>query len=143
MADGRNVVNQAQFLEVVTVRSRGGVDLQVREGEDAGQTPLVNGSLNLGGPQQVGRAVGTRLLNGYVIVGTSNLVLGAILALRKAFVTPNVPLLARLTALARLGVAATRRTTAGTSHCCRCCEKTSKAKVAVVHVLAKRRVFED
>lgn len=130
------MVDQAQLLEAVILRCRDGVDIKIK-GEDARQTPLLNGSLDLGRPHQIRRPIGAGLLDGYVVVRTSDLVLGAVLALREALVTPDVPLLASFAALARLGVATNEvstphiagkhgpvanipssgRTAAGTSHC--------------------------
>lgn len=98
------MVDQAQLLEAVILRCRDGVDIEIK-GEDACQTPLLNGSLDLGRPHQIRRPVGAGLLDGNVVVRTSDLVLGAVLALREALVTSDVPLLASFAALARLGVA--------------------------------------
>lgn len=130
------MVDQAQLLECVVLRYRDRVDIEVKR-EDACQTPLLDGCLNLGRPHQIWGPIGTSLLDGNVVVRTSDLVLGAVLALREAFVTSDVPLLASFATLARLGVAMKRsqhaahhrltlfdanepssgRTAAGTSHC--------------------------
>lgn len=98
------MVDQAQLLEGVVLRCRDRVDIEV-EGEDAGQTPLFNGCLDLGRPHQIRRPIRASLLDGNVVVRTSDLVLGAVLALREALVTSDVPLLASFATLARLGMA--------------------------------------
>lgn len=98
------MVDQAQLLEGVVLRSRDRVDVEFK-GEDACHTPLLDGCLNLRRPHQIRRPIGASLLDGNVVVRTSDLVLGAVLALREALVTSDVPLLASFAALARLGVA--------------------------------------
>lgn len=77
----------------------------MREWEQPSSPPILDDGLGLGGPHQVRGTVWPSFLDRNVIVGTSNLVLGAVLALGEAFVASDVSLLARLTALARLGVA--------------------------------------
>lgn len=101
------MVDQAQLLEGVVLWCRDRVDVEVK-GEDACTAPKVDGCLNLGRPHQIRRPVGASLLDGNVVVGTSDLVLGAVLALGEALITPDVALLASFAALARFGVAKKR-----------------------------------
>lgn len=108
------MVDQAQLLERVVLRYRDRVDIEVKR-EDACQTPLLDGCLDLGRPHQIWRPIGTSLLDRNVVVRTSDLVLGAVLALREAFVTSDVPLLASFATLARLGVAIKRKSACRTS----------------------------
>lgn len=115
VADGGDVVDQPQLLEAVVLRSWRGVDVQVRKGEQARLAPLVDGGLDVGIPHQIGRAVRPGLLDRNVVVGASNLVFGAVLALREALITADVPLLARLAALAGLGVAREKRSASSTN----------------------------
>ena len=98
------MVDQAQLLEGVVLWCRDRVDVEVK-GEDACTAPKVDGCLNLGRPHQIRRPVGASLLDGNVVVGTSDLVLGAVLALGEALIASDMPLLASFAALARLGVA--------------------------------------
>lgn len=84
------------------------MDMEVGERKQSRLAPLIDGGFDLGVPHQVGRAVGSSLLNRKVVVGASDLVLGAVLALGKALVTADVALLTSLTALAGLGVAKKR-----------------------------------
>lgn len=105
MADRRNMVDQAQLLRVIALWVGRRVDIQAGNGEHARLLPMIDNGLDLWGPHEIRWAVGTCILNWDVVVGASNLVLCAILALRKILITPNVPLLAGLTTLARLGVA--------------------------------------
>lgn len=101
------MVDQAKLLEGVVLRYWDRVDIEVKR-EDACQTPLFDCCLNLRRPHQIWGSIGTSLLDGNVVVRTSDLVLGAVLALREAFVTSDVPLLASFATLARLGVAKKR-----------------------------------
>lgn len=105
VANGGHMVNESQFLEGVNGGNGGRLHVQMREGKQASPPPILDDSLNFRCPHQVRRAIGSRLLDRNVIIWASNLVLGAVLALRKAFIASDVSLLARLTALARLGVA--------------------------------------
>lgn len=102
------MVNQPQLLETVELRGWRRMNMQVGKRKQARLAPLVDGGFNLGIPHQVGRAVGSSLLHRKVVVGASDLVLRAVLALREALIAANMPLLASLTALARLGVARER-----------------------------------
>lgn len=117
MADGGNVVNQPQLLETVELRSWRRVNMEVGERKQSRLAPLVDGRFDLGVPHQVGRAVGSSLLNRKVVVGASDLVLGTILALREALITADVALLASLTALAGLGVARKRSAWRASTEC--------------------------
>lgn len=107
-ADGSDMVDQAQLLEGVVLRCRDRIDIEVK-GEDACQTPLLDSCLNLRRPHQVRRPIGPSLLDGDVVVRTSDFVLGAVLALREALVTSDVPFLASFATLARLGMATKRK----------------------------------
>lgn len=102
------MVDQTQLLEAVVLRRRDRVDIEVK-GEDACQTPLLDGCLDIRRPHQIRGPVGASLLDGNVVVRASDLVLGAVLALREALVASDVPLLASLAALAGLGVATNRK----------------------------------
>lgn len=105
MADGCNMVDQAQLLGIVALRVGRRADIQAGHWENARLLPMINDSLDLWAPHQIRRAVRTCILNWDVVVRASNLVLGTVLALREILITPDVPLLARLATLARLGVA--------------------------------------
>lgn len=98
------MVNQPQLLEAVQLRSGSRLNVQVGKREQAGASPTIDDGLDFGRPHQVGGAIWSGLLDGNVIVGTSDLVLCAVFALRKAFITSDMSLLASLTALAGLGV---------------------------------------
>lgn len=99
--------------------------------------PELDGAVNLGRPQKIGLLRGLGRLWHHcgrtVHVVAPNLVLGAIatvamlvwgllgvhfehLPLGKRLIAANVPLLARLASLSRLGVASPRGATAGSSH---------------------------
>lgn len=127
-----HMVDQAQILKGVQVRERSRVDSQRREWEYASVLPVLDGCLNLRRPHQVGlvrsgRPLGVVSLD--IVVRTTDLVLGTVAALGKALVTSNVPTFTGLASLAGLGVAASRRTAAGTSHCrIRSEERSGKAK---------------
>jgi len=97
----------------------GRVYSQAGEREDACPLPFINGGFNLGCPHQVWLVGSCRALsirNLHVVVWASNLVLGTISALGEVFIASDMAALAGITALARLGVAAARGTTTGTSH---------------------------
>lgn len=153
MADGGNMVNQPQLLKAVKLGSWCGADVEVGEGEQASPSPLVEGILNFRVPHQIRRAVGPGLLNRKVVVRAADFVLGAILALGKALITPDVSLLACLATLAGLGVAmgkgsapspgirtatqlknipSPRWTAARTSHCGKFWGVSDKKRVTVV-----------
>jgi hypothetical protein len=116
---GRNMIDQTEILDRVQMRHGGRVYSKAGEWKDACSLPFSNGSFDLRCPHQVG-LVGSggafRIRNLHVIVRASNLVLSTVAALREVFITTNVSALAGITALARLGVAAARRTTTGTGH---------------------------
>lgn len=126
VVEGSKVVDEAQILDRIELRHGGRVDGEGREREDSSSLPLGNVGLNLRSPHQVGLVGGSGALrlgsDLHVIVGAADLVLGAVAALGEALVTANVTALAGFTALARLGVAAARRTTTGTGHCVEKCE---------------------
>lgn len=138
MADRSHMVNESQFLEAVKCGDWSRLHIQVWKREQPSSPPVLDDGLGLGCPHQIRGTVWSSLLNRYVIVRTANLVLRAVLALRKAFVASDVSLLTGFTTLARLGVAtrksqrtsmlpicrskvlqhepSTRRTTARTGH---------------------------
>lgn len=105
MANGRDMVNQAQFLGAVTLRVGRRVDIQTRDWKHARLLPVVDDCLYFRAPHQIRRAIGTSVLDRNVVVGAPNLVLGTVLALREVLITSDVPLLASFTTFARLGVA--------------------------------------
>ena len=116
-----NVMDQAKILERVRVGIWRRVYAHLGEGKHASRLPVGNSGLNLRRPHEVrlvGRASTIRVRCRDIIVWASDLVLGAVAALGEVFIAANMTTLARLTALAGLGVAATRRTTTGTGHCC-------------------------
>jgi hypothetical protein len=119
VVQSRNVVDQTKILDRVQMRHGRRVYSKAGEREDACSLPFSNSSFDLRCPHQVG-LVGSggafRIGNLHIIIGASNLVLSTVAALREVFVTTNVSALAGITALARLGVAAARRTTTGTGH---------------------------
>jgi len=106
MRDGGNMVDQAELVRGVAVRRRSRVDVEAREGEDPGAFPVGDGGLDLGVPHEIGLVKRGRAVlgEGAVIVGTSDLVLGAVAALRKSFVAANMSALASFAALARFGM---------------------------------------
>lgn len=105
MADGRNMVNQAQLLGTVTLRVGRRVDIQARDWKHARLLPVIDDCLYFRAPHEIRRAIGTSVLDRNVVVGAPDLVLGAVLALREVLVTSDVSLLASFTTFARLGVA--------------------------------------
>jgi hypothetical protein len=114
-----NVIDQTEILDRVQMGHGRRVDSKAGERKDACSLPFSNGGFDLGCPHQVG-LVGSgrafRIGNLHIVVRAPNLVLSAVAALREVFITTNVSAFAGVTALARLGVAAARRTTTGTSH---------------------------
>lgn len=121
VVESSKMVDEAQILDRVEMRHGSRVDSEGRERENSSSLPLGNVNLYLGSPHEV-RLVGSSGTLGlgsdlHVVVRAANLVLGTVAALREALVTTNVATLASFTALARLGVAAARRTTTGTGHC--------------------------
>lgn len=122
LVESSEVVDEAEILDRVELSDGSRVETERGERENTSALPLGNVGLDLRSPHQVGLVVGSgsALRLGCdldVIVRASNLVLGAVAALRKALVTANVTAFAGFTALARLGVGAARRTTTGTGHC--------------------------
>lgn len=85
MRDGGNMVDQAELVRGVEVRRRSRVNVEAREGEDPGAFPVGNGGLDLGVPHEIGLVKGGRAVlgEGAVIVGTPDLVLGAVAAREK------------------------------------------------------------
>lgn len=113
------MVDQTEIFNRVQVWHWGRVDSQAGEWEYACRLPFSNGGFNLGRPHQVWLVGSCRALsirNLHIVVGASNLVLGAISALGEVFIASDMAALAGITALARFGVAAARGTTTGTSH---------------------------
>jgi len=82
VADGSNVVDEAQAFHRKELGIRLRVDVECREGEDAGLLPACNVGLDLGRPHHLGPVRRNRpvLANGDVIVRAPNLVLGAVAA---------------------------------------------------------------
>ena len=91
-----NVVNQAQLVRGEVLRSRSRVNVKVRERKETGALPLSNAGLDLGRPHKIRlvRRGRTILSDRSVVVRTTDLVLCAVAALGKAFITTNVATLA-------------------------------------------------
>lgn len=97
VADGGNMVDQPQVFNREVLRRRSRVYVQAREGKHPGALPLLYSCLDLGRPHEVGPVGGggSILCHGNVIVGTFDLVLGTVAALREALVTSDMSTLAR------------------------------------------------
>jgi hypothetical protein len=118
VADRGDMVDKPEIFASEHMRRRSWVDVQAGKWEDAGAAPLVNGGLDFRSPHQIcfvwcGRAVFRR---SDIVIGAADLVLRAVAALGEILVTTNVSAFAGVTALAGLGVTATRRTTTWTGH---------------------------
>ena len=89
-------MNQAQLVCAEVLRSRSRVNVKVREREEASALPLFNDSLDFGRPHKIRLIRRSRsvISDRNVIVWATDLVLGAVAALGKAFITTNVAALA-------------------------------------------------
>lgn len=100
-----DVAQEAQVVELEHL----GVDIveDVQHGERPhhGVDPLVGDADNIVSPHDTGLVGGAGAVDGHVVVGAADLVLGAVEALRKGFVAADVAALAGIAALAGLGVA--------------------------------------
>lgn len=105
MTDRSHMVDESQLLECVESRNGSRLHIQMWEREQAGSLPVLDDGLGFGCPHQIWRTIWSSLLNRYIVVWTSNLVLRTVLTLREALIATDVSLLAGVTTLARLGVA--------------------------------------
>jgi len=112
------MVNEAQLLDGVELHYWSWEYGSARKWEDASPLPAFNFLLDLPCPEEIRffRCNSPLLLSWHVHIGTATVVLGAISALRKVFVTANVPPFARIATFTGLGMAPSRRSTAGSSH---------------------------
>lgn len=96
IADRGNMVDQAQLVCAEILRGRSRVNVKVREREKTSSLPLLDYKLDLGRPHKIRFVRRSRpvLSDRNVIIWTTDLVLGAIAALGKTFVTANVAALA-------------------------------------------------
>lgn len=104
VADGCEVVKQTQFLVGEVLRIRRRIDVEAREGEDCGHSPRVDGCFDGFVPEQIRlvRSSGSVVGHGNILVRASDLVLGAVAALRKVLVAANVTTFARRSQLVQV-----------------------------------------
>ncbi len=97
MADGSNMMNQPEIVGRQKLRSRGRVDVEAGEREYSRLLPLLNLGFDLRRPHEVRlvRAGRPLIRKRHVVVGASNLVLGAVAALREILIAPDVPTFAK------------------------------------------------